>query len=96
MSKARKEPQVKDLKGIKAKDPKFRVIPNLSLKGADILRRLANRSLMLDGTGGQYSLDEFAHASGRMTKSDIILAHREATMNIQSLQNKLQNANKAK
>jgi len=91
MSKTRKEPKVKDLAGIRAKDPKFRVIPNLSLKGVDVMRRLANRSLMLDGTGGQYSLEEFAHQAQRMTKADVILAHREATMNIQSLQNKLQN-----
>lgn len=94
MSKKAPSPKVKDLAGIKAKDPKFRVIPSLSLKGVDIMRRLANRSLILDGMGGQYSLDEFADKSRRMTKSDIILAHREATQNIQSLQNKLQNDQK--
>lgn len=72
----------------KQNDPKFRVIPNLSLKGKDIMARLRNGSLRLDATG-QYSLSPEIDATRRMTKLDIELAARENFKKIQSHQKSL-------
>lgn len=71
------------------KSNKFKVIPNLSLKGKDILTRLRNRSLTL-GANGQYALDEKIDQVRRMSKIDIA---REALSNqqrINNLTNKIQ------
>lgn len=73
------------------RDPKFRVIPNLSLKGKDIMKRLQNRSLILDGMTGNYTLEEQWDAMRRMTKADAILAAQKNANQIKELSNKLQN-----
>lgn len=73
----------------KPKSNRFKVIPNLSLTGKDILTRLRNRSLTLN-QGGQYILDEKIDQVRRMSKIDIA---REALSNqkkINNLNQKLQ------
>jgi len=70
---------------------KFKVIPNLSLKGPDIMRRIANRTLIMNGGTGQYSLDEEVDEARRMTKMDIMNKHREITGNIANLQKSMSN-----
>jgi len=69
---------------------KFKVIPNLSLKGPDIMRRIANRTLIVNGQG-QYSLDPEVDDTRKMTKMDIMNKHREITGNIANLQKSMQN-----
>jgi len=51
-------------------DPRFKVIPKLSLRGKDIMTRLKNRSLVLDGMTGNYTLEEHWDAARRMSKAD--------------------------
>jgi len=70
---------------------KFRVIPNLSLKGKDIMTRLNNRSLIIDNTGQQYSLEEEFDSMRKMHKTDLMNAHRNNHHLINSLQNQLKN-----
>jgi len=72
---------------------KFKVIPNLSLKGPDIMRRIANRTLITNGATGQYSLDAEVDETRRMTKMDIMNKHRELTGNIANLQKSMSNGN---
>lgn len=72
------------------KRKEFRVIPNLSLKGKDVLNRLNNRSLILE-PGGQYNLDEKIEEARRMSKLDILNQHRLETANIANFRKKLQN-----
>lgn len=67
----------------------FKVIPNLSLKGPDILRRYQNRTLNLQGQG-QYSLDPDIDDARKMTKSDLINKHKELTNQINKAKNNLQ------
>jgi len=69
---------------------KFKVIPNLSLKGPDIMRRIANRTLIMNSQG-QYSLDQEVDDTRRMTKMDIMNKHRELTGNIANLQKSMNN-----
>lgn len=72
----------------KQKDPKFRVIPNLSLKGKDIATRLKNRTLKID-TDGQYSLEAEIDETRRMSKLDISRKAVENNKKINSLNDKL-------
>jgi len=69
---------------------KFKVIPNLSLKGPDIMRRIANRTLIVNGQG-QYSLEPEVDDARRMTKMDVMNKHRELTGNIANLQKSINN-----
>jgi len=69
---------------------KFKVIPNLSLKGPDIMRRIQNRTLIVNGQG-QYSLESEVDEARRMTKMDIMNKHREITGNIANLQKSMSN-----
>jgi len=72
----------------KQKNPKFRVVPNLSLKGPEIMRRLKNRSLNLEH-GGQYSIDEEIQASLKLDKVELKNKARENAQKIADLAKKL-------
>jgi len=73
----------------KSKQPtkpvKFRVIPNLSLKGKDIMIRLKNRSLILDNKNIQYSLESEFDEARRMSKVDLHRAMLDNAKHINSL-----------
>lgn len=66
----------------KQRDPKFRVIPNLSLRGKDIMTRYKNGTLRMT-LEGQYSINEKIDESRRMTKQDIINAARDNNSKIE-------------
>lgn len=69
---------------------KFKVIPNLSLKGKDIQIRLRNRSLILSQPNmGMYSLDERITEASRMHRTDLINEARKTNENIESLKKQL-------
>lgn len=70
------------------RDPKFKVIPNLSLKGKDIMNRLKNNSLQLQHSG-QYSLEEEIDNSRRLSKVEIMHKAKENLENINNLTSKL-------
>lgn len=89
MSTKSKSSAAKSAPQQKPKDPRFRVVPNLSLRGTDIMKRLKNGSLKVDVKTGQYSIDDEIDASRRMTKADIINASRKNFQNINNLNNKL-------
>jgi len=72
-------------------DPRFKVIPKLSLTGKDIMSRLKNRSLVLDGMTGNYTLEEQWSALHKMSKADIA---RERIKNGQNITNLKQQLNK--
>jgi len=67
----------------------FKVIPNLSLKGPEILRRLNNRTLIVNQGSGQYSLDEEITEARKMGKADIENAYRETIKNQKQYLNQL-------
>lgn len=60
---------------------KFKVIPNLSIKGIEVLKRLNNRSLIPNGNTGEYTLDEKIADSLKMNKRDLLMAVREEQFN---------------
>lgn len=70
------------------KDPKFRVIPNLSLKGKDIAMRLKNRTLRID-SDGQYSLEAEIDETRRMSRLDLARKAQENNKKINILQKTL-------
>lgn len=72
----------------KKRDPKFKVIPNLSLRGKDIIQRLNNRSLRAE-PDGVYSMDEKIDATRRMRKLDILTEANKNSNEINNLTNKL-------
>lgn len=76
----------------KPKDPKYRVHPNLSIRGKELLTRIKSRNIKLDNSGQQYIMDEEILKLSRMNKKDVINEHREGAQKINSLKNKLQNA----
>lgn len=73
---------------------KFRVIPNLSLKGVDIMQRLKNRTLVTEGTS-MYNLSEEIEASRKLTRSDLVLKHMEVSRSINSMKQQLQQQEEA-
>lgn len=75
----------------KTTNPKFRVIPNLSLKGRDIMTRLKNRSLILNASG-QYEINEAIDATRRMTKLDILNEMKRNSSKINEIQSILNQA----
>lgn len=70
-------------------DPRFKVIPKLSLRGKDIMARLKNRSLVLDGMPGNYTLEEHWDAARRMSKADAARAMLTNGKTIDELKNKM-------
>lgn len=75
---------------IQKKDNKYRVIPNLSLKGKDIMSRVKNRTLILQ-PNTTYSLDEEFDNFRRMSKLDQVNRHRELINQKNSLLKQLNN-----
>jgi len=71
------------------KTNKFKVIPNLSLKGKEIQSRLQNRSLILNGNQ-QYSLDDKIDEARRMSKLDILNERIKLQKSISNMQKSLQ------
>lgn len=69
----------------------FKVIPNLSIRGEELKKRIANRTIILNGTGGNYSLEEAYDNVRRMNKIDIQLAARQNKKFISETSKKLQN-----
>lgn len=78
----------KAINATKQNDNKFKVIPNLSLRGKDIRQRLANGSLKLNPSN-QYSLDTQIDATRRMHKIDIIHEAKKNQGIIENLGQKL-------
>ncbi len=74
---------------VKKDENRFKVIPNLSLKGTDVIKRLRNRTLM-PSQNGQYSLDERIDEARRMNKADLINAYRENGIKLSNINQKLQ------
>jgi len=70
-------------------DPRFKVIPKLSLTGKDIMSRLKNRSLVLDGMTGNYTVEEQWSALQKMSKVDIAREQLKNRANINELKSKL-------
>lgn len=70
----------------KMKNEKYRVIPNCSLRGSDIISRLKNRTLIPQT--GQYALDEAIDATRRMNKIDVAREALSNSKNIHTLQQK--------
>lgn len=68
----------------------FKVIPNLSIRGEELKKRIANRTILLNGTGGNYSLEEAFDDVRRMNKIDIQLAARKNKNFISETLQKLQ------
>lgn len=85
----------KTIKQQKKPENQFRVIPNLSLKGKDILTRLKNKSLKLDHEG-QYSIQEEIDATRRMSKLDIMDKAQQNKKSIDELNKKIQSHSKPK
>jgi len=66
-------------------NPKFRVVPKLSLTGRKIRERLANRSYVA-GDGKFYTHDEVVTETARMSKIDIMnraIENRHEMMDLQ-------------
>lgn len=84
MTTATKNRQVKQTP--KPKNEKYRVIPNCSLRGSDIISRLKNRTLIPQT--GQYALDEAIDATRRMNKIDVAREALSNSKNIHTLQQK--------
>jgi len=84
MSKTIKAPKQEQ----KKRDPKYRVIPNLSLKGKDIMQRVKNRSLDIKSST-TYSLDEEFDNFRRMDKLDQVNRYNEVQKMKKDLQLKL-------
>ena len=74
---------------IKKKDNKFRVIPNLSLKGKDIMKRVKNRSLQLTPQM-TYSLESEYDDFRRMNKLDQVNRYNEVRKQKDQLTKQLQ------
>jgi len=72
---------------------KYKVIPNLSLKGIEIQRRLNNRTLIMNPQGNQYNLEEKIEDARRMTKADLELAYRDTFRSQKHLTEQLNNMN---
>lgn len=77
------------------KDSKFKVRPNLSLRGIDIQNRLKSNTLDTQHNS-QYSLDEKIDETRRMSKLDIHTKYNENQRKIQDLNDKLNKANTPK
>lgn len=74
------------------KDAKFKVRPNLSLRGKDIQTRLKNNTLDTDADR-QYSLDEKIDETRKLSKLELNTKVNENNRKIQDLNDRL---NKAK
>lgn len=74
----------------KPKDNKYRVIPNLSLKGKDIMQRVKNRSLQLTPQMN-YSMENEFDEFRRMNKLDQVARYNAIVNEKKSLQQKLNN-----
>lgn len=87
--------QTKSKKSEKPKSPenKFKVIPNLSLKGNDILTRLKNGSLKLGSNA--YNSSPQIEATRRMSKIDIARKMVENQQTIQSIKSNLSTLKKS-
>lgn len=84
-TKPKKEAQTKPTQV----NPKYRVIPNLSLKGKDIMTRIKNRSLIPDRSGQIYSLDDKIDTSRKMSKLDLLNEMQKNDRQISDLKSKL-------
>lgn len=75
------------------KTTEHRVIPNLSLRGEQIMMRLRNGTLKLD-PNGTYSLNEKLDEGRRMSRIDAANAHRQNSIDMANMRSKLQNQDK--
>lgn len=74
----------------KKRDPKYRVIPNLSIRGKDLIKRINNRSILPE-PDGVYSLDDKIDETRRMSKLDVSREMLKNQKEINSLTSKLTN-----
>lgn len=77
----------------KKKNPNHVVTPNLTPRGKDILMRLQNKSLDLEGDRS-YTLNEDIVNARRMNKHQLMEAARQNESKIQGLQKTLNETNK--
>lgn len=77
---------------IKAKKPenKYRVIPNMTPKGPDLMRMLQNGSLK-GGSEGEYSMDEEIEKISKMSRADLKRESILGQEKVNQLENKLKN-----
>jgi len=68
---------------------KTKVVPGLSLKGKDLMNRIRNGSIQLNGSGGQYIQNKELADAMRLSKTEQILAARENAKRVQELKSKL-------
>lgn len=80
-------------KQAKKKDSKYRVKPNLTPRGKDIMMRLKNRSLNAIG-GDNYTLDEEIVETRRLDKVELINRARLNHEKIKGLETKAENLSK--
>lgn len=50
------------------RNAKFRVIPGLSINNKELLKRVKNRSVVIDASGNQYSTDPQISAAARKSR----------------------------
>lgn len=91
MTALKKQPEPKR----KPVNEKYRVKPNLSLRGRDIMQRLNNGTLPLN-KDGQYTLDpKYAQMKGK-SKIDHARDFVEESIKIENLKNKLNEPSRSK
>jgi len=69
---------------------KTKVVPGLSLKGKDLMNRIRNGSIQLNGSSGQYIQNKDLADAMRMSKTEQIIAARENAKKVAELKSKLQ------
>jgi len=69
---------------------KQKVVPGLSLKGKDLMTRIKNGSIQLQGSNGQYIQSKELADAVRLSKTDQIIAARENAKKVAELKSKLQ------
>lgn len=79
----------------KEKDPRFRVVPGLTIRSDELKARIKNRSIRINPNSGRYSLDENIDGLRRMNRTDVIHQAQKNANVINSLKTKLENAPKS-
>lgn len=78
----------KSVNTLKPKNTKYKVHPNLTPRGKDIMIRLRNKSLVTSG-GDNYTLDDEIVRASRYNKKDLINKARENAEKIQGYEKEL-------
>lgn len=80
-------------KATKQKNPKYRVLPGLSITGHELRSRIKNNSITLQ-EGTDYSLDETYTTASRLSKNEVLQKARENQEQINRTKENLENSAK--